>query len=85
MIERLKDIFGSRTKALEILYLLNDVKQVVRQGYYPNELEKVEKFCAENKLFVEKAPYKVAIIDDDKFSNKGKIVDVNHPKGMFFV
>ena len=85
MIEQLKEVFGSRTKALEVLYLLKDLKPVVRQGFYPTELEKVEKFCQKNKLFMEKSSYKVLLEDKEMFTNKGKIVTPEHPRGMFLL
>ena len=85
MLSHLQEIFGSRTKALEVLYLLKDAKPVVRQGFYPHELEKVERFCAKNKLFIEKSPYKVLLHDLEIFTNKGKIVAPSHPQGMFLV
>lgn len=75
-------VFGSRTKAQEILFLLDDVKEVVRQGFYPNELTEVEKFCAEERLFLVKSKFKVLLADEDEYSNKGIRVDEG---GMYFV
>jgi hypothetical protein len=85
MFTHLQQIFGSRMKALEILALLKDVKPVVRHGFYPHELSKVEQFCKKNQLFLEKSPYKVILHDKDIFTNRGKIVNSNHVQGMFFV
>jgi len=56
--------FGSKTKAQEIVLLLNDAKQVVRQGFYPHELEKVEKFCGENNIYLIKSKFKVILADE---------------------
>ena len=53
MLDKLIEIFGSRTKALEILYLFKDLKPVVRHGFYDNELAKVVECCNKNKLAVE--------------------------------
>lgn len=72
-------------KALEVLYLLKDAKPIVRQGFYPHELGKVEKFCARNHLFIEKSPYKVLLHDKEIFTNKGRIVAPSHPQGMVLV
>lgn len=80
---QMQDIFGSKTKVNEIKLLLNDLKPVVRQGFYPEELEKVKQFCLQNNLFIELSPYKI-LMQGDNFSDKGTKVDINHPKGMFF-
>ena len=85
MLSHLQEIFGSRTKALEVLYLLKDAKPIVRQGFYPHELAKVEKFCERNHLFIEKSPYKVLLHDKEIFTNKGKIVAPSNPLGMVLV
>src|SRR3989338_3539593 len=45
MIKKLSLIFGSKTKAQEIVLLLQDAKEVVRQGFTEEELFKVEQFC----------------------------------------
>lgn len=84
MIPQLCVVFGSRTKALEILFILEGAKEVVRQGFYPEELPLVEKFCREKKLFLVKSPFKV-LLDDERYSNSGERVPMDHPQGMFFV
>lgn len=76
-------IFGTRSKALEILALLHDLKPVVRHGFYSHELARVEAFCIEHSLFVEKSPYTVVASNGDAFSNEGKVSA--DPDGMFFV
>ncbi|MFH1683168.1 MAG: DUF483 domain-containing protein [Candidatus Woesearchaeota archaeon] len=83
MIEKLKQIFGSYSKAEEILYLLEDAKEVVRQGFYEKELCEVERFCQENKLFIVKSKFKVQLENKD-YTNKGKRVEETEP-GMYFV
>lgn len=87
ILDDLKKTFGSRTKALEIIYLLKDIKPIVRQGFYDNELPKVKEFCEKNKLAIEVSPFKVLTLDSDKsYSNKGLKVKADDPaKGMFFV
>ena len=45
MIKNLALTFGSETKAQEMVFLLKDIKEVVRQGFYEEELKKVEKYC----------------------------------------
>jgi hypothetical protein len=87
IIRRLAKTFGSRTKALEILYLLNDAKPVVRHGYYDEEMPAVREFCRSNKLFIEESPYKVVLTDVNKLlSEKGIKVELNDPRrGMRFV
>ena len=55
MIKNLALTFGSETKAQEMVFLLKDIKEVVRQGFYEEELKKVEKYCEKEKLFVVKS------------------------------
>jgi len=81
----LSRVFGSKTKVQEILFLLKDVKGVVRQGFYPEELVDVEKFCAENNLFLVKSKFKVLLADSEVYSNKGIRVDEKDKRGMYFV
>lgn len=85
MINQLKELFGSRLKAIEMLALLKNQKPVVRQGFYPSELDRIKQFCEKNEMMVEKSQYKVVMEDREKFSNKGKIVDIDNKQGMFLV
>ncbi len=85
MLQQLIKIFGSRTKALEVLYLLNDLKPVVRQGFYTHELSEVEKFCQEQSLFIKKSPLTITLEEKESFSNRGKITEKSDPQGMIFV
>jgi hypothetical protein len=88
MINQLLKIFGTKTKALETLYLIAGIKPVVRQGFYGSELEKVEEFCRLNSLHIEKSCFKIIIVDAEKgeYSNKGIKVKIDDPRrGMFFV
>ena len=78
------DIFGSQNKVNEILFLLKDLKPVVRQGFYPHELEKVKDFCQKNNLFCELSPYKI-LLDSKNYSDHGQKVPRDHPEGLFFV
>jgi len=52
MISKLARIFGSKTKAQEILLLVAGLKPVVRQGFYEYELPQVEQFCKENEIYL---------------------------------
>jgi hypothetical protein len=85
MIKKLSFIFGSRTKALEILFLLRGLKPVVRQGFYPDELPPVEKFCKEEQLHLVTSKFKVLLVGDDFYSNRGIRVDEQHKDGMYMV
>lgn len=86
MIAELKKIFHSTTKALEILYILEGIKPVARQGFYENELPAVKRFCKENNLSIELSPYKVVLLDENLgYSNKGiKVKPDDSRRGMFF-
>jgi len=87
MISALSKVFGSKTKAQEIILLLQNVKEVVRQGFYASELPAVEDFCQNNYLFLVKSKFKVAIEDpEENFSNKGLRLKEDDPRpGMYFV
>lgn len=86
-MKTLIDSFGSKTKALEILFLINDMKPVVRQGFYENELPHVIEFCKNNNITIELSEFKVIFCDTEKkYSNKGIIAEKNdNRKGMLFV
>lgn len=88
MLTYLRTIVTSRLKACELLYLLHNIKPVVRQGFYTNELEKVEAFCSKNNLHTVKAPYTVNVEETSGFSNRGKILPEESEKsktGMHLV
>jgi len=86
MLNKLRRIFGSMTKAQEILYLLKDAKDVVRQGFYDEELPMVGKFCNDNNLFLVKSRFKVLLADETAYSNKGiRIPSDDKRSGMSFV
>ncbi len=86
MISSLTNIFGSKTKAQEILYLLHDLKPVVRQGFYEHELPAVEQFCQEKNLSFVKSTFKVSLADNEAYSNKGIRIPLQDSRqGMIFV
>ena len=86
MLSELYTIFGSYTKAQEILFLLKDAKEVVRQGFYEKELFQVEPYCKRNKLFLLKSSFKVALADETTYSNKGLRLPASSPQpAMHFI
>lgn len=87
MLSQLTTIFGSKTKAQEILLLLKDAKEVVRQGFYGSELQKVEQSCKESGLFLAKSKFKVLPAErHDEYSNLGIRIATDDPRSeMFFV
>jgi hypothetical protein len=78
-------IFGSKTKAQEILCLLEGAKDVVRHGYYDHELESVERFCREAKIHLVKSNFKVLLDEKKGYSNKGFRMPIDEKKAMRFV
>ncbi|MDP3733620.1 MAG: DUF483 domain-containing protein [Nanoarchaeota archaeon] len=85
MIDKLALIFGSKTKAQEMVFLLHNVKNVVRQGFYPSELGRVEEFCKNNNLYLVKSKFKVLVTNDHIYSNKGLRIDLDDTReGMYF-
>ncbi|MBS3117071.1 hypothetical protein J4421_05745 [Candidatus Woesearchaeota archaeon] len=86
MIKKLSYIFGSKTHAQEILFLLHDAKEVVRQGFYAEELPKIEKFCRDFNLIIVKSKFKVLLADAEAYSNKGiRVPEDDIREGMYFV
>jgi hypothetical protein len=87
-IIELSRVFGSRAKAQEIILLLENVKPVVRQGFYADELPVIVKFCNEHNIRIVRSRFIIKIDDADKgFSNKGIASDDTNDmlNGMFFV
>jgi hypothetical protein len=78
-----ENIFGSKIKAQEIIYLLHDLKLVVRQGFYEQELDKVVQFCSEHKLFFVKSSFKIKLMETD-FVNKAERIPLDK-KGMILI
>lgn len=84
-VETLSKTFGSKTKAQEILLLLNDHKEVIRQGFYQEELIKIGEFCRENNLFLVSSKFKVQLEGED-YSNKGLRIPLGDKRpGMYFL
>ena len=85
-VKEVSKVFGSLTKAQEIILLLHDAKPVIRQGFYEHELEAIEEFCRRNRLFFSKSAFKVLLDDKNIYSNKGIQIPEHDPRpGMFFV
>lgn len=86
MIKQLSLTFGSKTKAQEIVLLLQNTKEVVRQGFFESELHRVEQFCQKNNLYLIKSTFKVLFADEGVYSNKGvRIPEADKRPGMYFV
>ncbi len=86
MISTLSPLFTSKSKAQEIVLLLHDAKEVVRQGFYEQELPAVEEFCRKNSLFLVKSKFKVILADENQFTNKGlRIPETDARAGMYFI
>lgn len=86
MIKKLSLIFGSKTKAQEMVLLEHNAKEVVRQGFYESELPSVEKYCVEHGIFMAKSKFKVILADDEQYSNQGiRIAETDKRPGMYFI
>lgn len=100
MISSLLSFFGSRSKAQEILLLLQDAKPVVRQGFYPQEIPKIQQFCRQHSLHLVISKFKVLLADtadnpnalstsnytNKDYSNKGLRLPEHDPRpGLYFV
>ena len=67
MIDKLLPIFSNNTRSLELLYLINNIKQAARLDANGIELKKIKGFCSENSLYLEVSDFKVI-----KIADKGK-------------
>jgi len=89
MIDNLLEIFSNYTRSLEILYLWNDIKKVVRLDASDVELVKIRNFCYKQNLHLEVSDFKVIkVVDDGKggYSNIVKRVPINYPgQGLYHV
>ncbi len=86
MISKLSTIFTSKTKAQEIVLLLHNAKEVIRQGFYEQELPAVEEFCMKDSLCMVKSRFKVLLADENHFTNKGLRLAEDDPRlGIYFV
>ncbi|MEA3430788.1 MAG: hypothetical protein U9R08_05935, partial [Nanoarchaeota archaeon] len=86
MFVKLMDIFGTKTRALEMYAVFKDVKPVARLGFYPDEFEAVAQFCEKNGLTLQWSIFKVILTDKYKgYSDRGEKVSINDPnEGMRF-
>ncbi len=88
MITKLHDVFGTLTKALEILFVAEGVKPCARQGFYSTELERIKEFCKDNNLHITTSDYKIVLdskTNKGAYSNKGERADLSDPReGMLF-
>jgi hypothetical protein len=89
MFNDLLKIFKNNIRSLEILYLLNDLKEVVRIDAYDEEFNLVLNFCKKNNLNIEMSDFKI-IKETDKgkglFSNKGIKTSLSSTeKGVVFL
>ena len=65
MIDELLPIFNNYTRSLEILYLLDGIKQAVRLDANGIELKKIKVFCNKERLHLEISDFKVIRIKDE--------------------
>jgi len=89
MIGRLLKIFSNYTRSLEILYLLDDIKKVVRLDANESELEKIREFCSEENLYLEISDFKVLKVEDKGkggYANIVKKIPLNFPEpGLYHI
>lgn len=77
MIEQLRLVFQSYTKALETVYVLEDAKPVARIMVFEDDLETIERKVLELKLAYRRSDYKIRMEVDHaiNYSNKGERID----------
>ena len=65
---------------------MQNAKEVVRQGFFKQELFRVEQFCHKNNLYLVKSTFKVLFADESVYSNQGiRIPEDDQRPGMYFV
>lgn len=88
MIDKLKRSLGSLGKALEVFYLMSDLKPLCRFGFYESDVNSIKKFCFENKLHITTSNFKVLLDSRENigdFNNKGYKTSLLNPfPGMVF-
>ena len=88
MIQKLRQIFHSITKSLEILYVMENAKPCARIMVFEEELSSVSEFLKNNSLFCSFSDFKVIKqnIQSDFYSDKSFKIDKNDSRnGHFFV
>ena len=80
-------ITKSKSKADEIIFLLNDLKPVVRQAFYSHEIPAIQQFSTKHNLHVATSRFKVLLSEDvGTFSNLGERIPLNDSRqGMLHV
>ncbi len=72
-------------KAQELFLVINNIKPLIRHGYYEHELPRIEQFCTQHSLFLVKSSFKVLLDDKDNFTNRGLRLPLTDPRpGLFF-
>tara|TARA_Y100000310_G_C20678097_1_gene814246 strand:- start:185 stop:1027 length:843 start_codon:yes stop_codon:yes gene_type:complete len=74
MLDNLLKIFSNRTRSLEILYLLENIKKIVRLDANDSEFKKIKKFCDKENLSLEVSDFKVIKIMDEGKGGYANIV-----------
>jgi hypothetical protein len=86
MLDELQAICGSYIKALDVLYVIEDLKPVSRvmvneEGYLP-----LVDLLKKNKLVFERADFKIQKMDKTNYSDKGQKLPMNfEKKGDYFL
>lgn len=89
MIDELLKTFGNYTRSLEILYLLNGIKKIVRLDANEVELARIKDLCNGNNLHLEVSDFKVIKVTDEGkggYSNIVKKIPINHSnEGLYHI
>lgn len=89
MIDNLLKIFNNYTRSLEILYLLEDIKKIVRLDANEIELEKIKEFCNKENLYLGISDFKVAKLPDKgkgNYANIVKKIPIDYPyQGLYHI
>ena len=85
MIELLCQKFGSFSKAMDILYVLEGSKPCARIMIFEPQYRDLSTFLESKRLCVERSNFKVVKSEVDNYSDKGEKIPGNSPKqGYYF-
>lgn len=83
MLEELQTIFNSTIKALDVLYVLENIKPVSRI-MVKEDHRSIIKFLEQNNLFCETSNFKIKKTDNTDYSDKGVKLPLDK-KGSYFL
>jgi len=89
MINTIRKAFFNSTRSLEILYLLEGIKNAVRLDANENEIAAIGEFCKNNGIFMEMSDFKISKKTDEgkgEYSNIARRIPTDYPgHGLYHI